>query len=118
MGEEECNGADDDCDGETDEGLDRPEGGVCASGLAGRCALRAPERTTEEVLEDPRTGSALAAEQRDALGEFLEHCDRVKFALHEPAAEERERQLDSAEGLVRKTSAEDADEPDGGGEGA
>lgn len=86
--------------------------------LAGRFEVRAPERTTEEVLEDPRTGSALAAEQRDALGEFLEHCDRVKFALHEPVAEERERQLDSAEGLVRKTSAEDADEPDGGGEGA
>jgi hypothetical protein len=44
-----------------------------------RFALKAPTRTTEEFLHELATpGSALAA-HRDDLGDFLAHCDRVKF---------------------------------------
>jgi hypothetical protein len=46
--------------------------------------LRAPERTTEEFLNELQTSPRLTAAQKAALAAFLESCDLVKFARHEP----------------------------------
>jgi hypothetical protein len=46
--------------------------------------LRAPERTTEEFLNELQASPRLTAAQKAALATFLESCDLVKFARHEP----------------------------------
>jgi hypothetical protein len=47
--------------------------------IESRFALRAPTRTTEEFLHDLATPDSALATHRDELGDFLAHCDRVKF---------------------------------------
>jgi len=58
--------------------------------LEARFGLRAPERTTEEFVEELRANGALATEHRDALGSFLGACDLVKFAGVRPGQVELE----------------------------
>ena len=48
----------------------------------------APERTTEEFVAELRATSLLIPEQKKLLGEFLNHCDLVKFARYEPGRPE------------------------------
>jgi hypothetical protein len=62
--------------------------------VAIRFDVRAPERTTEEVL------AAVPA-----LAAFLGPCDLVKFAAHRPTDAERARLLDLAEAFVREAAA-------------
>ena len=50
--------------------------------------LRAPEQTTEEFLEAMLVAGGPIAAHRDLLCAFLEHCDLVKFARHQPATED------------------------------
>ncbi len=50
--------------------------------------LRAPERTTEEFLEELRTSALLNIEHKEALAGFLNQSDLVKFAKHEPGEPE------------------------------
>jgi LPXTG-motif cell wall-anchored protein len=50
-----------------------------------RFQVRAPERTTEEFLEEAVRHPALTA-YGATLSEFLVLCDRVKFARYEPEA--------------------------------
>lgn len=50
--------------------------------------FRAPERTTEEFVAELRATALLNPEQKKILGEFLTHCDLVKFARHEPGRPE------------------------------
>jgi hypothetical protein len=52
--------------------------------LEERFDLRAPERTTEEFLCELQGSHHLLPDQKQALGEFLQSCDLVKFARHEP----------------------------------
>ena len=56
--------------------------------LEERFNFRAPERTTEEFVAELRATSLLNPEQKKILGEFLTHCDLVKFARHEPGRPE------------------------------
>ena len=56
--------------------------------LEERFNFRAPERTTEEFVTELRATSLLNPEQKKILGEFLTHCDLVKFARHEPGRPE------------------------------
>jgi len=72
--------------------------------LGERFELRAPRRTTEELVAAPETARALAEEQRELVGALLGECDLVKFARHAPTAAERERLSESAVRLVRETS--------------
>ena len=58
--------------------------------LEARFGLRAPERTTEEFIEELRMNGALAGGHRDALGTFLGTCDMVKFAGVRPGRFELE----------------------------
>ena len=56
--------------------------------LEGRFNFRAPERTTEEFLQELQRTQLLLPEQKRGLGEFLQRCDLVKFARYEPAETE------------------------------
>lgn len=71
--------------------------------LEERFQLRAPERTTEEFLEELQASPLLTYEQKSALGEFLMECDLVKFARHEPGRSELEKMYDAAVRLVEET---------------
>lgn len=52
--------------------------------LEERFRFRAPERTTEEFLNELQLSPRLNDEQKKILANFLERCDLVKFARHEP----------------------------------
>ncbi|MHC4860024.1 MAG: hypothetical protein ACYTDY_08020, partial [Planctomycetota bacterium] len=60
--------------------------------------------TTEECLSAPHAVRPIEDPQRALLGEVLLHCDLVKFARHRPAAPDRLRMLDAAEGFVVQTT--------------
>ena len=69
-----------------------------------RFRLRAPEQTTEEFLAATLTSGGLLTTHRDALRTFLQHCDLVKFARHEPTADDMQRTFDSAKAFVNQTA--------------
>jgi hypothetical protein len=71
--------------------------------LEERFTLRAPERTTEEFLEELQSSALLTYEQKRALGEFLMGCDLVKFARYEPGQHELQAIYDAAIRLVDET---------------
>src|SRR5690242_2618113 len=73
--------------------------------LEERFTLRAPERTTEEFLEELQTSPMLSYEQKRTLGEFLTGCDLVKFARYEPGRAELQAIYDTAVRLVEETQA-------------
>jgi len=69
-----------------------------------RFGLMAPERTTEEFLIEMRAGSALEPAHQIALGDFLEACDMVKYARHDPTANEIETVFNTARDFILQTS--------------
>jgi len=71
--------------------------------LEERFGLRAPERTTEEFLNDLSRSAALVDTQKDSLKEFLSACDMVKFARYEPQRPELEALYGSALRLIEET---------------
>lgn len=64
--------------------------GILRHYIENQFGLHAPERTTEEFLEELRTSDVLAANHKILLRDFLRHCDLVKFAAHEPTTSEIE----------------------------
>lgn len=71
--------------------------------LEQRFGVRAPRRTTEELLLTLAAGSWLDDLQRRALHAFLAQCDQVKFARARPAAAASEGLIDTATDLVTAT---------------
>lgn len=71
--------------------------------LEERFKFRAPERTTEEFLNDLQRTDRLTRDQKDSLGAFLESCDLVKFAKYEPGESELRDLHASAVRLVEET---------------
>ena len=71
--------------------------------LEERFNFRAPERTTEEFLNDLQRTDRLTRDQKDSLGEFLTNCDLVKFAKYEPSEAELRDLHASAVRLVEET---------------
>jgi hypothetical protein len=69
-----------------------------------RFDLRAPERTTEEFLDELRRTNLLHVEHKRLLEDFLTRCDLVKFARHEPTQPELEALLDAALRFVDETT--------------
>ncbi|MBM3832570.1 MAG: hypothetical protein FJ403_04730 [Verrucomicrobia bacterium] len=65
--------------------------------------FRAPERTTEEFLDELRASALLTLDQKQTLGEFLARCDLVKFARYEPGEAELRNLYDAAVRLVDET---------------
>lgn len=74
--------------------------------LEERFTLRAPERTTEEFLIELQNSKHLTLDQKLSLGEFLQSCDLVKFARHEPTETTLRQLHDSALRLVDETQFE------------
>ena len=68
-----------------------------------RFGLRAPEQTTEEFLAVVLTTDELIVAHRDLLSTFLEHCDLVKFARHQPTAHDMQQALTSAHTFIDRT---------------
>jgi len=56
--------------------------------LEERFNFHAPDRTTEEFLLELQGTNLLTTEQKLSLGDFLEHCDLIKFAKYEPTETE------------------------------
>ena len=71
--------------------------------LEERFELRAPERTTAEFLVELQNSKHLTLDQKLSLGEFLQSCDLVKFARHEPTETNLRQLHDAALRLVDET---------------
>lgn len=71
--------------------------------LEERFQFRAPERTTEEFLNDLKRTELLLPDQKEGLGEFLQRCDLVKFARYEPTEAELRSLHSAACRLVEET---------------
>jgi hypothetical protein len=82
--------------------------------LEERFHLRAPERTTEEFLNDLQSTPHLTSTQKLSLGDFLERCDLVKFARFEPTETALRDLHESALRLVDETRFEAAPAPPAG----
>jgi hypothetical protein len=72
--------------------------------LEERFNFRAPERTTEEFLQELKNTSLLKRAQKESLGLFLERCDLVKFARYVPGEPELRDLHASAVTLVKETA--------------
>jgi hypothetical protein len=68
-----------------------------------RFGLHAPERTTEEFLLDLGSTQALIPHHKELLKEFLNHCDMVKFAEHQPSTMEIQQTFDSCKQFIVET---------------
>ena len=68
-----------------------------------RFALHAPERTTEEFLREARQSAVFTTAQADTLGDFLAHCDQVKFAELTPTTTQVQRTFDTARTFIERT---------------
>jgi hypothetical protein len=71
--------------------------------LEERFDLHAPDRTTEEFLDELRNSSRLREDHKALLENFLMKCDLVKFAREEPSEPELRGLLDSAERMIDET---------------
>ena len=71
--------------------------------LEQRFGVRAPERTTEELMFILAGGNWLDDPQRRALHAFLAQCDQVKFARARPTEVASQDLLDTATDLVQAT---------------
>jgi hypothetical protein len=83
---------------------------VLRSYVEERFDLKAPERTTEEFMEELRSSSKLRGDHKSLLEDFLGRCDLVKFARFEPTIPELEALLDSAYRFVDETAPFDQPE--------
>ena len=70
-----------------------------------RFQLRAPERTTEEFLQELGSSPVLPDSDKQDLARFLTHCDLVKFAKHEPTQEQIQTTFDLVKGFIEKTKS-------------
>jgi hypothetical protein len=85
---------------------------IVRSYLERRYDIRAPELTTEEFLQEASHALALTTEHRSLLSQFLERCDRVKFAGYRPDAQESIDSLAAARAFVEDTRLrEEREEP-------
>jgi hypothetical protein len=74
--------------------------------LEDRFKLHAPDRTTDEFLEELGRAPFLSTSQREALADFLARCDLVKFARDEPNETELRGLWDTAMRFVDQTAYE------------
>jgi hypothetical protein len=78
--------------------------GVVRSYVEEAFGIRAPRRTTDELLADLMTDGSPVAAHRGELGQFLEHCDLAKYARFALSQPQMAAMLASAETFVRATA--------------
>ncbi|MEO6774016.1 MAG: hypothetical protein ABI467_13540, partial [Kofleriaceae bacterium] len=66
--------------------------------------VRAPRRTTEELLAELMHDASPVSAHRAELGLFLEHCDLAKYARFALSRAQMTEMLDSAELFVKATA--------------
>ncbi len=71
--------------------------------LEERFELNAPDRTTEEFLDQLQASPMLSLAQKRSLADFLTRCDLVKFARDEPSDAALRDIYDAAVRLVEET---------------
>lgn len=71
--------------------------------IENRFQVHAPERTTEEFLEEAARSQALD-KHRVRLGEFLDLCDQVKFALYQPETATIQSSFDVVKRFIEETT--------------
>jgi hypothetical protein len=74
--------------------------------LEERFELQAPDRTTEEFLDELRWRPVLSGQQKDLLRDFLVRCDLVKFAKAELAPNDLQGLYNAALILIDQTAAD------------
>jgi hypothetical protein len=79
--------------------------------LERRYEIRAPELTTEEFLQVASRSAELTTAHRTQLSQFLERCDRVKFAGYRPDLQESSDTLAAARAFVEDTRLRDEPAP-------
>lgn len=76
--------------------------------IENRFGLRAPERTTEEFLDESRHAQCFGPGDLALLEEFLTHCDLVKFAEFRPDAVRMNESLDTVRAFIERTRSDDS----------
>ena len=76
--------------------------------LEERFDLQAPDRTTDEFLDELRWRPVLSSGQKDLLRDFLVRCDLVKFAKVELAPNDLQGLYNSALTLIDQTAVTEA----------
>lgn len=77
--------------------------GIVRYYIENRFGLRAPEQTTEEFLTGLEAAQEFPGTYKPLLKTFLNHCDLVKFAEHQPRAEDIQRTFDSCKAFIKGT---------------
>ena len=72
--------------------------------IEARFTLRIVYQTTREFLRHAQTHAALNEEQRGSLGQYLQFCDKVKFARRGATRDEMVQLLDYAVAFVKTCS--------------
>lgn len=94
------------------EPLYRESSAIVRGYIEERFGLRAPESTTEEFLRAAAESRGLDPAARLGVAAFLEACDLVKFARHQPDRPRRAEALDAAVAFVRATVPAPAPPPE------
>lgn len=76
--------------------------------LEDRFQFHAPDRTTEEFLNELQWTNILTEDQKQSLADFLSNCDLIKFAKFEPTEVELRGMYESALRLVNETEPTEA----------
>ena len=80
---------------------------IVRSYLERRYDIRAPELTTEEFLVVASRSAELTTTHRQQLSDFLERCDRVKFAGYRPESSDSIDTLAAARAFIEDTRLRD-----------
>ncbi len=66
--------------------------------------IQAPELTTQEFLEILTRDQSLLKNHQNLLQNFLNHCDMVKFAEHQPDKNEIQNTFDACKAFISQTA--------------
>lgn len=81
--------------------------GILRHYIEDRFELNAPERTTEEFLAELKYSAVLSEEDKNLLAQFLQQCDLVKFAKHQPGQQQVESTFTIVRDFVEKTKSQE-----------
>lgn len=78
-----------------------------------RFGLHAPDRTTEEFLEESRASRRFSGEDLTLFERFLQHCDMVKFAEFQPTKKQADETMRTVRAFVLRTTPSTSSQAEG-----